>query len=353
MASSFSEGVLPDGRSTRTRSGPPPSWPGCRCSSRRRDERTGRVDDRNWEHVDLLPTIAETTPVSRCRGTPTAAPRWVKPPAATAKRFDRTPGDTVTIDGPAHFAAVLRGPAARPVLPDIPELALVGRAVTRFTVTEGGPTATVANLADYRDVRPDSGSLPALAYGTLPKSVRPGTPVAIAVNGTIGAVVLAVPDQTGTIRTVGLITDESFFVPGPNRLELFLINSGGTALQRMPTTSCSGSTGVGTGRGGLGGRLVPPADGELPRNPSGRSTSGSSRGCWILPVLMRSVRPPPARPGSGRAGRCRTPALPAPGRPEELADPAGLRRRVGDQGFVPHGAARRAPAGLPRAASRS
>lgn len=195
----------------------------------------GRVDDRNWEHVDLLPTIADHLGLTvpwRVDGRSALG----EPRPDTGKRFDPAPGQRITIDGPTHFAAVRRGSSARPVLPDIPELALVGRAVTEFPISPGGPPATVTNLAAYRDVRPDSGSLPALAHGTLPASVRPGTPVAIAVNGTIGAVALAVPDQVGTIRFVGLITDESLFTMGDNRLELFTITNGGVGLRRMPLT---------------------------------------------------------------------------------------------------------------------
>lgn len=196
-------------------------------------QREGRVDDRNWEHVDLLPTIADHVGVTvpwRIDGISALG----EPRRTTAKRFDRTPGDTVTIDGAEHFAVVRQGPAARPVLSEIPELALTGRAVSEFTVRDGGPLATVTNLADFRDVRPDSGALPALVHGTLPSTVRPGTPVAIALNGRIGAVVLAVPDQVGTIRFVGLVPDESFFVPGANQLELFEILPGNTELRRMP-----------------------------------------------------------------------------------------------------------------------
>lgn len=196
-------------------------------------QRVGRVDDRNWEHVDLLPTIAEHVGITvpwRIDGISALG----EPRRTTSKRFDRAPGETVTIDGPTHFALVRQGPAARPVLAEIPELALTGRAVTDFTVTDGGPPATVANLAEFRDVRPGSGSLPALVYGSLPNSVRPGTPVAIALNGRIGTVVLAVPDQTGTIRFVGLVPDESLFVAGANHLELFQILPGDNELRRMP-----------------------------------------------------------------------------------------------------------------------
>lgn len=227
---SFTEGVSGRDMDDAQRAAPELAW--VPLFVKAPGQSTGQVDDRNWEHVDLLPTIADHIGVEvpwRTDGISALG----QPRATTAKRFDRAPGDTVTLDGAKHFAEVRRGSSARPVLPDIPELDLVGRAVTDFTVTDGGPTASLANRAEYQDVRPENGRLPALAYGWLPATVRPGTPVAIGLNGRIGAVVLAVPDQLDRMRFVGLITDETLFVSGENRLELFVITDGGTGLQRM------------------------------------------------------------------------------------------------------------------------
>jgi hypothetical protein len=61
----------------------------------------------------------------------------------------------------------------------------------------------------------------------VPDSVPEGTPVAIALNGRIGAVALASADKAGHRRVVGLVTDESLFVPGRNRLEFFQVTQAG------------------------------------------------------------------------------------------------------------------------------
>jgi hypothetical protein len=195
-------------------------------------QRTGRVDDRNWEHVDLLPTLADHAGV-RLPGPVDGISALGEERRTGDKRFSRSPGDTVVIDGPAHFAAIRQGSAARPALPAVPELALVGKAVADLPVTEGGPPVTVANLEAYADVRPDSGHLPALAHGYLPDGVAAGTPVAVALNGRIGTVALAAPDKEERLRFAGLITDESLFTAGPNSVEVYLVTGDGTGLRRL------------------------------------------------------------------------------------------------------------------------
>jgi hypothetical protein len=197
-------------------------------------QKAGRVDDRNWEQIDLLPTIADYAGVTVPWRTDGVSARRERR-ETTDKRFDQVAGVPITIDGPKHFADVLRGPAARPVLPEIPELSLVGRPVSDFRVFDGGPRADVGNRKDFVDVRPDSGVLPALVHATVPEPLPNGTPVAIAVNGRIGAVALAVPDREKKQRIVGLIPDETAFRAGTNELELFVV-LGGTSLQRMTLT---------------------------------------------------------------------------------------------------------------------
>jgi hypothetical protein len=195
-------------------------------------QRAGRVDERNWEHVDLVPTVAEHARVKlpwQVDGVSALGP----PRTTGDKRFANSPGDTVTIRDPAHLAAIQQGATTRPVLPDIPELSLIGSAVEEMPITDGGPAVTLENHADYADVRPAGGDIPALAYGSLPETIAPDTPVAIALNGRIGAVALAGRDREERLRFAGLIT-EPLFVEGANRVELFEVTGGGTGLRRLP-----------------------------------------------------------------------------------------------------------------------
>ena len=180
-------------------------------------QRAGRVDDRNWEHVDLLPTIADETHMRipwRMDGrSARQAPRQ-----RPDKRFYDRPGQPVTISG-----GVSSPPAAPAPSP------LVG---TRVGDRPSGGTATVANLAAFRDVDAAHGELPALVWGTVPAAVSDGTMLAVAVNGTIGAVVPVVPPDQGGRRFAALLPDDRLFAAGANRLDVYRVASDGS-LRRL------------------------------------------------------------------------------------------------------------------------
>ncbi|SCG43410.1 sulfatase-like hydrolase/transferase [Micromonospora humi] len=179
-------------------------------------QRAGRVDDRNWEHVDLLPTIADETHVRvpwRMDGVSAkAAPR-----GRTDKRFYDRPGQPVTITGGVPAPVPL--PAAD---------RLIG---TRVGAAPSGGTATVANRSAFDAVDPRRG-LPALVWGTVPASVPDGTRLAVAVNGTVGAVVPVVPPDAGGRRFAAFLPDDRLFAAGANRLDVYRVDAGG-ALRRL------------------------------------------------------------------------------------------------------------------------
>ncbi|MEU9827403.1 sulfatase-like hydrolase/transferase [Micromonospora chersina] len=180
-------------------------------------QRAGRINDRNWEHVDLLPTIADETHVRipwRMDGrSARQAPRQ-----GADKRFYDRPGQPLPITG---------GVPAPPAPP--PPDPLLG---VRVGDKPSGGTATVANLAAFRDVDPAHGELPALVWGTVPASVPDGTRLAVAVNGTVGAVVPVVRPDPGGRRFAALLPDDRLFAAGPNRLDLYRVDADGT-LRRL------------------------------------------------------------------------------------------------------------------------
>ncbi|GAB3146105.1 hypothetical protein GCM10027290_27190 [Micromonospora sonneratiae] len=190
-------------------------------------QRSGRVDDRNWEHVDLLPTIADQVNINvpwRVDGL--SAARGTRD--RTDKHYYDEPGRRIVVPGPPTFAAVIGGAVTPPAKPD-----LVGRSVAEFPVVDTGTTARVANVAALGRVDPTEGKLPALLYGTVPDSVPDGTRLAVAVNGRIGAVVPIVsPDPQGR-RFAALVGDDALFNPGANRLELFEVADGTSTLRRL------------------------------------------------------------------------------------------------------------------------
>src|SRR5690606_9956932 len=139
--------------------------------------------------------------------------------------------DRRVLDGQAHFARIRGNPTGIPAVPQAPLPELVGAAVTEFPITDGDLVAEVDHLERFDDVAPEL--LPALVHGTLSGRVAAGTAIAVAVNGTIGAVVPVVAGAGGKPRFAGLVADESLFVSGANTLELFLVTDDGSVLQRV------------------------------------------------------------------------------------------------------------------------
>ncbi len=175
-------------------------------------QQAGRIDDRNWQHVDLLPTIADETHLSipwRLDGRSAKQP----PRDGAGKLFYDRPGEPVRITGGVP------SPPATPA-PD----PLIG---TRVGDKPAGGTATVANLAAFRAVDPAAGELPALVWGTVPASVPDGTKLAVAVNGIVGAVVPVVPTDKGGRRFAAFIPDDRLFAAGANRLDIYRVGADG------------------------------------------------------------------------------------------------------------------------------
>ncbi|MGI5521145.1 sulfatase-like hydrolase/transferase [Micromonospora sp. CA-259024] len=180
-------------------------------------QQTGRVDDRNWEHVDLLPTVADEAGIRLPWRVDGRSARQAPRTDGTKHFYDR-PGEPVTFPG---------GVPAPPPLP--PPHPLVG------TQVQGGPaggSARVADLAAFTAMDPDTGTLPALVWGDVPDRIPDGTLLAVAVNGRIGAVVPVVPADPGGRRFAALLTDDRLFHAGTNRLDVFQVATDGT-LRRL------------------------------------------------------------------------------------------------------------------------
>ncbi|MEO3819976.1 sulfatase-like hydrolase/transferase [Plantactinospora sp. B24E8] len=190
---------------------------------KRPGQRTGVVDDRHWEHVDLLPTVADLAGVPvRWPVDGVSALRTRRPDGD--RRYHDQPDRPMSVPG-STFADVVSG-RARPVLPDPPRPELVGRAVAGFPVGPPAGTVSLDNRAEFDRIDPDGGRLPVLVSGSVPASVPDGTLLAVAVNGRIGAVTPVLrPDRKGH-RFAALMPDESLFVPGRNRLDVYQLADG-------------------------------------------------------------------------------------------------------------------------------
>ncbi|MEU4567780.1 sulfatase-like hydrolase/transferase [Micromonospora sp. NPDC023956] len=182
-------------------------------------QRTGRVDDRNWEHVDLLPTVAEAARIEVPWRVDGRSARQAPRQRAEKLFYDR-PGQPVTLSGGVPAPPV--PPAPHPLL----------------GTTVGDPptdgTVRVANLDAFRAVDPAAGRLPALVWGTVPDRVPDGTLLAVAVNGRVGAVVPVVPPDAGGRRFAALLTDDALFRAGPNRLHVHRVAPDGSLRRLTP-----------------------------------------------------------------------------------------------------------------------
>jgi Sulfatase len=202
-------------------------------------QRRGRVDDRNWEQVDLLPTIADLVGIQvpwRMDGLPQAGP-----PARrrSDKWFYDLPGRREVRDGPTNFTRVLAG------VTDTLARAQEGpRGLYRFgkfadliyrdpaTVGPIGGSPASATLDDqkqYRRVDPASGRVPALVSGTLAVPPPAGSTVLVAVNGRVGGASELFPGRPGQPADhFGVITPDFLWQPGDghHQLQLYLLAPG-------------------------------------------------------------------------------------------------------------------------------
>jgi hypothetical protein len=218
-------------------------------------QHAGRVDDRNWQHVDLLPTLADYAGVTVPWRVDGRSALRGRPRTDTSKRVvvarEHQPPKVLSVDGPPNLAAVLHGgmlpahPEARPRLGGepgrglyrlVPRPELVGRPLDRLTVTAGGPAVTVGDLAAFGDVRLDRGEVPAYVHGTVPAGLPAGTLLAVALNGRVGAVAAVAPEGPDHTLQFAAMLPGASFVAGANRLELLALGRG-RQLRRLPLQS--------------------------------------------------------------------------------------------------------------------
>jgi hypothetical protein len=220
---------------------------------KRPGQRAGSTNDVNWEHVDLLPTIADLKGLR----VPWAVDgvSWADPSRPerqrTQKFFDTRPGLRRVFDGPSNQAIVRKGVTDRMVRPDDgylgwfefgPHADLVGRRVDTLPVEPGAGTAKVVGLDDYSKVDLTSGTVPAQVGGQLVK-VRAGTPqrpsVVAAINGVIGGVSETFASGGSPPTWFTTMVPDSLMRQGANSLQLFLLDTsaGKPSLQPLTLTT--------------------------------------------------------------------------------------------------------------------
>jgi hypothetical protein len=213
-------------------------------------QREGKIDDRNWEQVDLLPTVADILGVrvpwkmdGLSQNGPPARRRGEK------WWFD-IPGHREVRDGPSNLSVVLQGETdslvrASEGAKGLYRFGAFADLVYRDPATVGpiGGAPATAELDDwklYRRIDPRSGNVPALVSGELTSPLPPpGGTVLVAVNGKIAGESKLFPERPGEpAAKFVVIAPDSLFRPGDGRrqLQVYVVDRSGGGPRLQPVT---------------------------------------------------------------------------------------------------------------------
>ena len=215
----------------------------------------GRVDDRNWEHVDLLPTIADIIGLSipwKVDGLVQTGPPKRQ---STDKTFYNHPGQPLHRPGPPNFATVLRGVTDTLVRAHqhgdrgFWQLGAAADSVYQPPTRVGrvGGPAVTAKVRDwdlFQHLDPDAAAVPALVVGQLTGPAPAGATVVAAVNGQVAATSGLYQTQEGQPATsfAALVPDFLYRPgPGPPQLQLYLSTRNGSGTQLQPVRIAAGT----------------------------------------------------------------------------------------------------------------
>lgn len=204
----------------------------------------GVVDDRNWEHVDLLPTIADVLDVPvpwRVDGMSGLGPDLR---TRDEKFWYEKAGKRETFSATSVRPKLLRGLVGQYGRPELgvdglfawgPHGDLVGRRVADLSTGPAAPVTARLNVGPRTTVEPGSHSFPAMVWGGV-RGAAVGTPIAVAVNGTIGAVPLVFPDATTDAAQLAGVVPDRLYRAGANEIALFVVETEAETTRLRPMT---------------------------------------------------------------------------------------------------------------------
>jgi hypothetical protein len=212
---------------------------------------TGVVDDRNWEQVDLLPTVADLAgikvPWKMDGASQTGRPTRTR----TDKWWYGIPGHRETRPGPPNWSLVLKGTTdtlvrASEGVRGLYRFGGFADLVYRDTTAVGAinpdqeATATLDDFKLYGQIKPRSGEIPALVSGKLTSPLPPGAnTVLVAVNGKIGGESRLFPQRPGEpAAAFAVITPDTLWRPGDGRrqLQVYLVDRSGGGPRLVPVS---------------------------------------------------------------------------------------------------------------------
>jgi arylsulfatase A-like enzyme len=211
------------------------------------------VNDVNFEHVDLAPTISEMVGLQIPWATDGVS--WADPSKPmrerTEKWFYPRPAERTVVQGSGNRDIALQGLSDRVVRVGDdyldwfklgPSADLVGQRVGDLAVGDRGGRARVIGLDDYRRIDPSSGQVPAQLGGQL-TSMAAGLParpaVAVALNGVIAGMSETFTSGDDPTTWFSTMVPDSLMRRGENKLELFLVDTAGGQRRLRPLTLTS------------------------------------------------------------------------------------------------------------------
>ncbi|MGH9163003.1 MAG: sulfatase-like hydrolase/transferase [Vicinamibacteraceae bacterium] len=198
-----------------------------------------RVDRRNAELIDVLPTIADVLGI-RVPWTVDGASLRSDAPERRQKRVFLSRQERIQrfgrvidgVDGVSRRIQTLFGPAGGD--DDLyrfgPHRDLVGRPVSALHLLRTNDRSAQARLEDvaaYLDVEPKGPFIPALLGGTV-TGVNASTPIAVALNGTIAGTGWTYRDKADV--KVGIMVSPRYFSRGKNTIELYRVAAAGELI---------------------------------------------------------------------------------------------------------------------------
>jgi hypothetical protein len=209
-------------------------------------QKGGEVTDRNWEHVDLVPTVADALGVQVPWRVDGVSALGANARTGTGKTFYVRPGagGRTVLDGPSNLRVALRGVTDRLLRPQDGQIGLyrVGRYAALVGKSTGavgvaGPSPLGATITppttDLGQIDLSSGMVPAMVTGKLEGETSVQDPaIAVAVNGKIGGV-SEVFHTRGT-RTFAAIVPDFLYRQEGNRVELFEVDPSGATPRLHP-----------------------------------------------------------------------------------------------------------------------
>jgi len=212
-------------------------------------QRSGGIDDRNAETIDILPTIADVLGIAppwrfdgRSLLDPTGPERTDKvivSPTSRSNQLDLKrfvfPGTRPTEpEGLTHQLALFGAGALEESVPSPALRVLLAQPVATFPTATRPPALRVVLEQPQRYAQVDPAApLPAFVQGQVRPPPPPHTALAVAVNGVVRAVTEVLPNQSDA-AAFGALVPESAWQAGANTVQILAVVPEGDALALAP-----------------------------------------------------------------------------------------------------------------------